>query len=138
MGKLLIAVNPDADEAAGEPRIVYKREKTLPYVPTSVIHQDHVYLWDDNGVVSCMELKTGKNVWTKRVGGDYYGSTVLVDGKIYIMSKQGKCFVLAASPKYELLGENDLGEESHATPAVANGRMYLRTLHRLAALKAQN
>lgn len=137
IGKLLIAVNPDADEDAGEPRIVYQRDRILPYVPTSVVHEGHAYLWNDNGVVSCMELKTGKNVWTHRVGGNYSGSTVLIDGKIYIMSEEGKCLVIAAAPKFELLGENDLGDPSHSTPAVANGRLYLRTFHRLAALKAE-
>jgi outer membrane protein assembly factor BamB len=136
-GKLMIAVNPDADEDAGEPRIVYQRDRVLPYVPTSVVHEGHAYLWNDNGVVSCMELKTGKNIWTQRVAGNYSGSTVLIDGKIYIISEEGKCLVVAASPKFELLGENDLGDGSHSTPAVAGGRLYLRTFHRLAALKAE-
>ena len=138
IGKLLVAVNAEADEAAGEPRIVYQRDKSLPYVPTAAAHNDHLFLWNDNGVVNCVELKTGKSVWTKRIAGVYYGSTVLIDGKIYIMSKQGKCMVIAASPEFEILGENDLGDGSHSTPAVANGRLYLRTLHRLAALKAED
>ncbi len=137
VGKLLIAVNPNANEAAGEPRIVYERERILPYVPTPVIYEGHLYLWNDNGVVSCVELKTGKNIWTKRVGGNYSGSTVVVDGRIYIMSEEGKCVVIAASPKFEKLAENDLGDPSHATPAVAGGRLYLRTFHRLMCLKAE-
>lgn len=137
IGKLLVAVDPEADESAGEPRIVYRRERILPYVPTSVVHKGHVYLWNDNGVVSCMELKTGKNVWTERIGGNFSGSTVLIDGKIYAINEDGKCIVIAASPKFEVLGENDLGDPSHSTPAVAGGRLYLRTFHRLAALKAE-
>jgi outer membrane protein assembly factor BamB len=136
-GVLMTAINADANLAAGESRIVYKRDRALAYVPTPVVHEGHLYLWGDSGIVSCVELKTGNNVWTKRVGGDYFGSTVLIDGKIYIMSEDGKCVVIAASPKYELLGENDLGDPSHATPAVANGRLYLRTFHRLACLKAE-
>ena len=72
------------------------------------------------------------------MGGNYSGSTVLIDGKIYIMSEEGKCLVIAASPKFEELGENDLGDGSHATPAVAGGRLYLRTFHRLMALKAED
>ncbi len=137
-GKLLIAVNPDADESKGEKRIAWKRERSLPYVPTSVVYEDHIYLWNDNGVASCVELKTGKEVWTKRVGsGDYFGSTILVDGKIYIINENGVCYVFAASPEYKFLGENNLGDPSHSTPTVANGRLYLRTFHRLAALKAE-
>ena len=136
-GVLMTAVKADLDLPEGESRILWKRDRALPYVPTPVIYKEHLYLWGDNGIVSCVELKTGNNVWTKRVGGDYFGSTVLIDGKIYIMSESGKCFVVAASPKYELLGETDLGDPSHATPAVANGRLYLRTFHRLACLKAE-
>ncbi|GAB4135228.1 MAG: PQQ-binding-like beta-propeller repeat protein [Planctomycetaceae bacterium] len=129
-GKLLIAVTPDG-------KIKYERNRVLPYVPTPIAYKDHVYLWNDNGVVSCIEAKTGKNLWTKRLGSNFSGSPICIDGKLYAMNEQGDVIVIAASPKYQFLGKTSLGDPSHATPAIANGRLYLRTFHRLICLEAK-
>jgi hypothetical protein len=75
-------------------------------------------------------------VWTKRVGGNYSASPLCIDGKLYAISEQGEVAVVAASPEYKFYGTSPLGESSHATPSVANGRLYLRTYHRLACLEA--
>jgi outer membrane protein assembly factor BamB len=137
VGKLLISAAADSSEETGETRIRYQRERTLPYVPTPVVYQGHIYLWNDNGVVSCIKAATGENVWTKRVGGNFSGSPICVDGVLYCISEDGEVVALAASPEYELYGKSSLGDPSHATPAVANGRMYLRTFHKLFCLAAQ-
>jgi outer membrane protein assembly factor BamB len=136
-GKLLIAVDPHESAAGAKTRITYQREKTLPYVPTPIAYKGHVYLWNDDGVVSCIVAKTGRNVWTRRVGGGYSGSPICIDGKIYIMSEKGEVVVIAASPEFKLLGRTPLEDRSHATPAVAHGRLYLRTFHHLICLEAQ-
>jgi len=137
VGKVLIAVDPYAAGTKESPRIRYQRDRILNYVPTPIVYQNHAYLWNDNGVVNCIEIETGKNIWTKRVGGNYSGSPVCVDGKLYCMSEEGEVVVVAASPEYELLGKTPLGDSSHATPAVANGRIFLRTFHRLVCLQAK-
>lgn len=137
VGKLLIAVDPHGQGDVSTTHIKYRREKTLPYVPTPVYYEGHVYLWDDNGVVSCMEASTGRNIWTKRVGGNYSGSPICIDGKLYAISEEGNVVVLAASPRYRLLGKTNLGDFSHATPAVAHGRLYLRTFKHLFCLEAR-
>lgn len=137
VGKLLIAVDPTRPEDGAKSRIVYKRERTLPYVPTPVAYKGHVFLWDDNGVVSCVEAKSGRNVWTKRVGGNFSGSPVCIDGKLYAMNEKGEVVVIAASPRFKSYGKTPLGDFSHATPAVAGGRLYLRTFHHLYCLEAQ-
>lgn len=135
-GTVLIAVDPSNPTDKTKDRIRYKREKVVHYVPTPIVYGKHVYLWNDNGVFSCIEAATGKNIWTKRVGGNFSGSPVCVDGKIYCMSEEGDCVVVAASPEYKLLGKTSLGDSSHSTPAVANGRLFLRTFHRLMCLEA--
>lgn len=137
VGKLLLAVET-REEAGSNPasRIRYERAKRLPYVPTPVAYRDHLYLWNDNGVVSCVETQTGRNVWTERVGETYSGSPICVDGAIYAISEKGNVVVIAASPKFKLFGKTPLGDPSHSTPAAAHGRLYLRTYHRLACLEA--
>lgn len=137
-GNVLIAVDPSEPEKADKMRVVYTRRANLPYVPTPVGYEGHLYLWNDNGVVCCVVAKTGKTVWTKRVGGNYRGSPICIDGKLYCMTqKKGEVVVLAASPEFKLLGRSAFGDGSQSTPAVANGRLYLRSYRRLASLEAK-
>ena len=138
VGKLLIAVDPAGSGDVSRTHIKYQRPKSLPYVPTPIAYRHHVYLWNDNGVVSCIVAKTGKNVWTRRVGGKYSSSPICIDGKIYIMSESGEVVVITASPKFKLLGRTKLGDPTHATLAIAHGRLYLRTFHHLICLEARN
>ena len=76
---------------------------------------------------SCVRAATGEQVWQRRVGGNYSGSPVIVDGRLYCIDEDGVVVVLAAAEQYQLFGRNPLGESSRSTPAVANNRMYLRT-----------
>ena len=89
-------------------------------------------------MVICVDAKTGDEVWDERVGrGDYSSSPVCIDGKIYCSSRSGEFTVIKASPKYQLLGRSQLGEATHATPAVSNGRMFLRGFEKLYCLEAK-
>ena len=137
VGKLLIAVDPSGSGDVSKSHIKYSRDVRLPYVPTPVAYKGHVYLWNDNGVANCIEAKTGKTLWTKRVGGKYSGSPICIDGKLYAMSERGDVVIIAASPKYQFISRIPLDDPSHATPAVANGNLYLRTFHHLVCLKAR-
>lgn len=133
-GKLHAARNGEKPPS----RVKYERERILPYVPTPISYARHLYLWNDNGVVSCVETETGANVWTERIegGGKFSGSPICVAGNLYVMSEAGDVVVLAASPTYKFLARIPLNDPSHSTPAMANGRLYLRTYHRLACLEA--
>lgn len=137
IGKYLVAV--DAAGKTGAPgKVLYNREKELNYVPTPIVNGPYLFLWGDSGVVSCVEIATGEKVWgPQRVGGKYSGSPVLVDGKIYCIAEEGEVVVIEAGPEYKELGRSPLGDESYSTPAVANGRMYLRGFHTLASLKGK-
>lgn len=137
-GVLQIAVDPSGQGDVSETHIKWTRKKYLPYVPTPVVYKDHLYEWGDEGIVSCVDIKTGEDVWTKRIGGNYSGSPICIDGKLYGISEDGDVVVLAASPEYELLGKTALGDFSHSTPAVGDGKLLLRSYHRLVCLEAQN
>ena len=136
-GVLQIAIDPKTRDEQGRPKVIWKREKRIPYVPTPIVYGDHLYEWSDEGIVVCVDLKTGQDVWTKRLGGNYSGSLLCIDGKIYGVEDGGKVTVIEAGPEFKELGTADLGDNTYSTPAVANGRLYLRTFSRLKCLVAK-
>lgn len=136
-GKYLLAAHA-AEDVKDESRIAFERKVQLPYVPTCIATDGLLFLWGDAGVVSCLEMKTGRELWTKRISdASFSGSPVWIDGRLFAISEAGDVFVVRASRDYELLGRIPLGDRSHSTPAVANGHLYLRTFGKLFALKAQ-
>ncbi len=126
-GVRLAAIKPP-ETASSEAKEVYGlKSNVVPYVPTSVVHDEYFFGFHDGGVVSCFRIATGEVLWSQKPAGRYFGSPVCVGDKLYCITVDGDVVVLRAGPKYELLAVNPLGEKSHATPAVANGRMFLRT-----------
>jgi outer membrane protein assembly factor BamB len=133
-GREMVAVQPGDPDRSVEAKVAYKVQGLIPYVPTPVAKGTLLFLWRDNGVVACIDAPTGKRLWEERVGGEYFGSPVRVGDRLYCISKSGEMVVLAAADRYQLLARVPLGEKSHATPAVADGVMYLRTISHLMAL----
>ena len=81
------------------------------------------------GTAECIDCRTGKAVWTERLeGGESWGSVVMAAGRLYVTSRRGITSVFRPAPeKFELLAAHDLGEPSNATPAIADGCIFLRT-----------
>jgi outer membrane protein assembly factor BamB len=102
-------------------------------VASPILHEGHLYWMNESsGVAFCAEAKTGKIVYEQRVDdrpGQIYASPVLADGKIYYMARNGKTAVVAAKPQFERLALNEFGDRStfNASPAVAGGRMFVRS-----------
>jgi outer membrane protein assembly factor BamB len=140
-GKFLAAVRVGGRGELNESYIDWKRERQLPYVPSPILYGEHLYLWGDGGVISCVVAKTGENVWTAErtdeLRGKYSGSPVCVDGKLYCVTEDGAVVVIAASPKFQFLGRTPLGEGCHTTPAVSGGRMFIRGFEYLFCLEAK-
>ena len=128
-GNYVVAVRPGK-----KPEVAYKIDKSAPYVPTSVAHGKLLFLWGDSGVVSCIDVPSGNLVWQKRVGGNYSGSPVRAAGRLYCISAEGEVVVLAAKDQFDLISRQPLGEPSRSTPAIAGGRMYLRTVSHLVSI----
>jgi outer membrane protein assembly factor BamB len=130
------AVRPDGGSL--NPQMVYKIDKSsASYVPTPVAAGDLVFIWNDRGIVTCIDGPTGKIHWRQRIGGDFFGSPVRAGDKVFCTSLDGDVVVLAAADKYQLLAKNPLGETSRATPAIAGGRMYVRTESHLVSIGAK-
>lgn len=129
-GNKVVALRPGPN-----PEVVYEIKTNAPYVPSLIAKDDLVFLWyDRGGIVTCIDAASGNVHWKKRVGGDYFSSPVLIGDRIFCTDIGGTTVVLAASKDYKLLAKNDLGDNMHATPAIAGGRLYLRTFHHLISL----
>jgi outer membrane protein assembly factor BamB len=124
-GKLLIAARPGDEN--NPPQEVYRLTQSVPQVPTPVVAGNLLFVWHDRGVVSCYDLATGRQHWKQRVGGDFHGSPIRIGDRIFCPSRSGEMVVLSASPTYQLLARNDLGEACQSTPAVAHNRLYVHT-----------
>jgi outer membrane protein assembly factor BamB len=134
-GKQLSAVRAGSRDNSKKPELVYTlTRKSAPYVPTPLAKDGLLFTYHDQGDISCLRLETGETIWCKKPAGKFYGSPVWVNGILYCIDRKGDVVVLKASPKYELLAINSLGEGSQATPAISDGRMYLRTYSHLISI----
>lgn len=107
--------------------LLWENKKSLPYVACMLPLGDHVYFVNDKGVAGCAEAKTGKLVWFERLGSTpMEASPVMIDGKVYAADERGDVYVFMADPTFKLLAKNTVGEVVFASPAVADGRLYIR------------
>lgn len=116
----------------GEPKVAYEIRKEAPYVPAPVARGELLFLWSDKGIVTCVSVADGQQVWQKRVNGaSLSGSPIRVDDKLYAITEEGEVIVLSATREFAEIGRMPLGDPSRSTPAVSGGRMYLRTYSKL-------
>ena len=130
-GNLLVAVEPPKPGSKSAPRRVYEIDKGIPLVPSPIVKNDRLFLWSDLGIVTSLVASTGEVVWRERVDGDFYGSPICVNDRLYCVSKGGEVVVVSVSDEFQELARVPLGELCFTTPAVANGVMYLRTVSHL-------
>jgi len=130
-GNYLVAVKLGGEGDVTKTHLAYKITHAAPYVPTPVVRGDRMFLWNRMGIVSCARVQDGEILWRERVGGNYYGSPICLDDRLLCVSTDGEVVVVAARDKFKVLGRTPLGESCNSTPAVAGGRLYLRTLTHL-------
>ena len=136
-GKCLVAIRPGAEVESTMPEERYKIEDGAPYVPTSAAVGGLLFTFHDRGYVSCLRSETGEQLWREKPAKKFFGSPVWADGKLYCITPDGDVLVIKAAETYELMATNPLGEKSHATPAIADGKMYLRTYSHLISIGPQ-
>jgi outer membrane protein assembly factor BamB len=111
------------------PSVLWKYAKGTAYVPSPILYGNYLYLMTDSGLLTCLEARTGE---VKYEGGrvpvpaKFTASPVAFDGKILLTSEDGDTFVLKAGPVHEVLRTNSIGEPIYASPAIADGRIFIR------------
>jgi outer membrane protein assembly factor BamB len=97
-----------------------------------------VYICREQGVLLCLDQKTGKEIYEERLHDHRHrASPVLINGNIYLTARDGRVTVVKAGNEFEIIAQNDVDEQLAASPAVSNGTIYLRTFDSLWAIRAQ-
>ena len=118
-----------AGDLSGTQNVPWKYEKGTAYVPSPILYGPYLYLTTDRGIVTCIDALTGE---VKYEGGripipaTFTASPVAFDGKILLTSEDGDTFIVKAGPKHQVLATNSLGEPVYASPAIADGRIFIR------------
>lgn len=126
---VLLAIKPGGAGDITATHVLWRHEKHLPYIPSPLVYEGRLYMVKDGGILSSLDARTGKPMKQARVFGnvDYFSSPVAGDGKIYLVSESGEVNVLRAQLQWETISTAKLDEEVYATPAIVDGRIYLRT-----------
>jgi len=137
----LIAVRLGGKGDVTDSNILWRYSKTLPDVPCPLVYKGVLYLVKTGGIATTLNPVTGEVLKQSRMRGaleGYYSSPVGADDKVFMISQGGKVSVLKAGADLELLALNDLQEEAYATPAIADGKIYLRTRNTLYCFAKRN
>ena len=108
----------------------WRAKGKVPYVPSPVLYNGIYFMVKEGGIITSLDASTGKVLKQGRSMeslGDYYASPIIADGKLYLLSAEGKLTVLSAKGEWEVLAVNDLNDEAFATPAISEGRIFVRT-----------
>ena len=132
----LIKLNGDAE--AVEPEAVWEYDRFLPEVASPVMDGERVYLATSAGQLVALDGASGEELWVKELSDSFYSSPVLVGDRIFILGIEGKMFIVETSNEFNLLETLEVGEETYATPAFLDGRMYLRSTEHLYCLEASD
>ena len=128
---------PAANEPAANNAIVWSRSRGGSYMSSPIVYRGYLYLGNSNGVIRCLDAKTGETIYEKRLGpgAAILSSLVAADGKVFCASENGTVYVLAAGPEFNVLARNKMGNACFATPAISQGVLYFRTTENLVAVQ---
>ncbi len=117
--------------------VVWKSRRGAPYVPSGLCYEGRYYLVDDEGFGTCLDARTGAELWRQRLGGRYQASLVAGDGKVYFTNVDGVVTVAQAGPEFRRLAKNTVGEALVASPALCRGEIFLRGARHLFCIGAK-
>ena len=135
--KITYALKLGGKGALKETDIAWKYNKGSAYVPSPIAYGDYLYLLTDRGVMTCLNAKTGAVIYEGGrlpVPATFTASPIAFDGKIFLTSEDGDTYVIKAGPEHQVLGTNSLDEPVYASPAIANGRIFVRGERNLYAI----
>jgi outer membrane protein assembly factor BamB len=124
----LFAVNPDGEGDITDINKIWGTEGThIPKKPSPIINDGLLYTCSDSGIATCIDAKTGEEIWKDRLGGNYSSSLIRSGNRIYAFSEDGKGIVFSTGREFKKLAENTLPDGFMASPAASGNSLFLRT-----------
>ena len=125
----MLAIKPGGKGDVTASHVAWTNTRQVPFCASPLYYDGLVYTVKDGGLLACLDPQTGKPLKFDRLpaAGSYYSSPVAGDGKLYLLNAQGSLAVIQAGRDWKVLSRSDFGEPVYATPAIADGRIYLRT-----------
>ncbi|HMO13690.1 MAG TPA: ankyrin repeat domain-containing protein [Pirellulaceae bacterium] len=128
----------DKQERSNE-HIAWSHRNGGPYMPTPIAYGDYFYVCNNTGILTCYHLPSGKEVYKERLKGvkslSFVASCLAADGHLYFFSENGQTIVVKSGPQFELIAVNQAGINVLSTPAISEGRIYIRGVDSLIAVE---
>jgi outer membrane protein assembly factor BamB len=123
----VIAVRPDGAGDVSATHVAWRSARGAPQKPSLLLAGDLLFMVNDAGIVTCLDAKSGAEVWRARVRDTYSASPISAEGRIYFFSEDGRTTVVEAGREFKVLAESTLDDGIMASPAVDGSAFYLRT-----------
>lgn len=121
------AIRPGGKGVVTDSHVVWKVTRNVPARPSLLLQGDLIFMVDDGGIASCLEAKTGKEVWRERLGGNHSASPLYAEGHVYFFNEEGESTVIEATREFKVLAKNKMGDGFMASAAVDGKALYLRS-----------
>jgi outer membrane protein assembly factor BamB len=123
----LLAIDPSGSGDVTQTHVNWQSKANIPRTPSLVAFDGKIGMVSDNGVASCFDALSGKEVWKERIGGNFSASPILAGKHLYLISEDGHCTVLNVAHGVRKVAENRLNERTLASPAVVGRDLLIRT-----------
>jgi outer membrane protein assembly factor BamB len=130
---VVVAIRPGGKGDVTETHVAWRNARQVPFCASPLFAAGCVFTVKDGGFLSSLSARDGTLLKRDRLPGpgNYYGSPVVGDGKVYLLSQRGRLTVVSAAAEWQVLATADFGEDVYATPAITGGQIFLRTAGRL-------
>jgi outer membrane protein assembly factor BamB len=127
----LVAIRPDGRGDVTETHIAWSLEEGAPDICSPVSNGELIFLLSTEGLLSCYKVADGKRLWEQDLRENFWASPSFVGDKLYLLTEEGVMLIVQSGPEFKELARCELGEECRASPAFADGRIYIRGLENL-------
>ena len=124
---ILYAVCPQGRGNVSDSHVVWTWQRGVPVTPSPLIVGDEIYFVSDNGILTCLDARDGRQYWRERLGGNFSASPAYADGKIFFLSEEGKTTVIKPGSHFEKLAENQLDGRTLASIAIVDRSILIRS-----------
>jgi outer membrane protein assembly factor BamB len=122
----VMGIRPDGQGNVTDTHVAWHVTNARCYVPSPVVVDGYLLVADDRGTANCFDAATGERLWQERLGKHYSASLVTAGGWVFFLADDGVMKIVRPGPQLDVVAQNELGEHCYASPAISDGRVYLR------------